>query len=376
MNKTPAILVINAGSSSLKFALFVADAKSARPVRIDFGKFERIANHADVLPRLHDAIAHHADFEVSAVGYRVVHGGETFSAPHILDAQAIERLSALCALSPDHMPAMLSLYSALRAKYANLPHVACFDTAFHHALPIEARTLPIPRRYAALGLRRYGFHGISYAYLMDELVRVAGPQAAAGRVVLAHLGNGASMAAVRSGQPIDTTMALTPTAGLVMGTRSGDLDPGIGAYLARTLGMSAERYFEMAHEESGLLGISETSGDVRDLLAHEDVDGRAKEALSIFCYQARKWIGALAAALEGLDTLVFSGGIGENAGTLRARICAGLGFLGITLDDSANAKNAAIISSKSSQITVRVLHTDEEAYIAQAVMNVLSRMGK
>ena len=372
MTKTPAILVINAGSSSLKFALFRADANRERPPRIAAGNFERLAKHADALPRLREMLSQHPDVVVIALGHRIVHGGEKFSAPQILDDAVIDRLSALRALSPDHMPAALSLITALRAIHSDLPQVACFDTAFHHDLPLEAKMLPIPRRYfVEHGLQRYGFHGISYAYLLEELARVAGAQAAAGRVVLAHLGNGASMAAVRAGRSIDTTMALTPTAGLVMSSRSGDLDPGIAAYLARVENMSAERFSEMAHKESGLFGISEISGDVRDLLAKEESDPRAKEALAIFCYQARKWIGALAAALEGIDTLVFSGGIGEHAAPLRARICAGLGFLGVSIDESANAQSAAVISREASRVTVRVLHTDEEAQIARAVMQTL-----
>jgi acetate kinase len=264
------------------------------------------------------------------------------------------------------MPAEIALIEAFARHYPTVPQVACFDTAFHADLPRAAQLLPIPRRYAEQGVRRYGFHGISYAYLLRELERIAGSAAAHGRVLLAHLGNGASMAAVRGGRCIDTTMAFTPAAGLVMGTRSGDLDPGLAAYLARTEGCTAAQFDTLVNRESGLLGLSETSADVRDLLARRAGDVRAAEALAVFCRQAMKWIGALAAVLGGLDTLVFAGGIGEHAGALRAEICAGLGHLGIELDAARNDANAAVISSAASRATVRVIPTDEELFIAGA----------
>jgi acetate kinase len=250
--------------------------------------------------------------------------------------------------------------------------MACFDTAFHRNLPRVAKLLPIPRRYAAKGVQRYGFHGLSYTYLMQELGRVAGPEAVRGRIILAHLGNGASMAAVRDGQCLDTTMAFTPAAGLVMSTRSGDLDPGLVAYFSRSEGMSAEQFDEMVNTQSGLLGISETSPDVRDLFKRENEDARAAEALALFCYQAKKWIGALSAALGGLDTLVFAGGIGENGGEIRARICDGLSHLGIELDAARNEANAPIVSQAASKATVRVIRTDEELLIAQSVESLLT----
>lgn len=387
----PSILIVNAGSSSLKFALFRAVAKLDRlltgrierigqpdaVLRIVYPADERLAelrlmihDHAAAVPYLLEQMAQ-LDIRIVAVGHRIVHGGVQFRAPQTLTEETIEALTHLCALSPEHMPAALSVIAALRRTYSQVPHVACFDTAFHGELPKEAARLPIPRRYEEKGVRRFGFHGLSYAYLMEELGRVAGPEAAAGRVVLAHLGHGASMAAVRAGRCIDTTMALTPASGLVMGTRSGDLDPGLGAYLFRTEGMSPERFYRMTHAESGLLGVSETSGDVRDLLSAETSDVRAAEALALFCYQAKKWIGALAAVLGGIDTLVFSGGIGENAGPIRARICEGLAFLGISLDQRANLENAAILSSSDSPVTVRMLRTDEELYIARTVNRLL-----
>jgi acetate kinase len=249
--------------------------------------------------------------------------------------------------------------------------VACFDTAFHHDLPRVARLLPIPRRYEAQGVRRYGFHGLSYAFLMVELARLAGTEAAQGRVILAHLGNGASLAAVRDGKPVDTSMSFTPTAGVPMSTRSGDLDPGLVWYLARTEGLDAKRFNEMVNFQSGLLGVSETSSDMRDLLEHETQDERAAEAVALFCYQVKKWIGGFAAALGGLDTLVFAGGIGENAPAVRARICDGLGFLGIEVEEKRNATNEGVISAETSGIPVRVIHTDEERMIAKMVCGVL-----
>jgi acetate kinase len=249
--------------------------------------------------------------------------------------------------------------------------VACFDTAFHDDLPRVARLLPIPRRYEAQGVRRYGFHGLSYAFLMGELARLAGEKAAQGRVILAHLGNGASLAAVRDGHSVDTSMSFTPTAGVPMSTRSGDLDPGLLWYLARTQKMTAKQFNEMVNFQSGLLGISETSSDMRDLLKHETQDVRAAEAVALFCYQAKKWIGAFAAALNGLDTLVFAGGIGENAPPVRARICEGLEFLGIALDEKRNAANAGVISTAAGRVAVRVIHTDEELMIARIVCRTL-----
>jgi acetate kinase len=249
--------------------------------------------------------------------------------------------------------------------------VACFDTAFHHDLPRVAQLLPIPRRYEAQGVRRYGFHGLSYAFLMGELARLAGAEAAHGRVVLAHLGNGASLAAVRDGTPVDTSMSFTPTAGVPMSTRSGDLDPGLVWYLARTENMSAKQFNEMVNFQSGLLGISETSSDMSDLLDREPQDVRAADAVALFCYQVKKWIGAFAAALGGLDTLIFAGGIGENASTVRARICEGLEFLGIALEEERNAANAGVISAAAGQVAVRVIRTDEELMIARSVCRVL-----
>jgi acetate kinase len=238
-------------------------------------------------------------------------------------------------------------------------------------MPRVAKLLPIPRRFDTMGIRRYGFHGLSYAYLIQELTRVAGANAAQGRVILAHLGNGASLAAVRGGKSIDTSMGFTPAAGLTMGTRPGDLDPGVAWYMMRSENLTPKQFNNLINHESGLLGVSETSSDIRDLLAHETDDVRAAEAVALFCYQVKKWIGAFAAALGGLDTLVFAGGIGENSSIIRSRICEGLVFLGIELEEKQNAANEGVISSAASRVAIRVIRTDEEQMIARLVFSTM-----
>jgi acetate kinase len=283
----------------------------------------------------------------------------------------VTELKQLSPFDPDHMPEEILLTEAFHRRFPDLPQVACFDTAFHHDLPRVAQMLPIPRHYEAQGVRRYGFHGLSYEFLMEELARLAGADAAQGRVILAHLGNGASLAAVHDGKSVDTSMSFTPTAGVPMSTRTGDLDPGLVWYLARTEKMSSKEFNDMVNFQSGLLGISETTSDMRDLLKHETQDVRAAEAVALFCYQVKKWIGSFAAALGGIETLVFSGGIGENAPAVRARTCDGLGFLGIELEEKHNAANEGVISAASSRVVVRVIRTNEEQIIAKTVCQVL-----
>jgi acetate kinase len=389
----PRILTINGGSSSIKFALFEAGDSLQRILE---GEFERIglpeatfrvkgANQADNFSRLVTAPDHAVAVgalmdwieersgreTLTAVGHRVVDGGPKYSKPERITAEMVAELHRLSPFDPDHMPEELLLTEAFHRRFPHLPQVACFDTAFHHDLPRVAQLLPIPRRYEAQGVRRYGFHGLSYAFLMEELARLGDPAVKTGRVVLGHLGNGASLAAVRDGRSVDTSMSFTPTAGVPMSTRSGDLDPGLVWYLARTEKMSAKQFNEMVNFQSGLLGISETSSDMRDLLDRETQDVRAAEAVALFCYQVKKWIGAFAAALGGLDTLVFAGGIGENAPAVRARICDGLGFLGIELEENRNAANEGVISTAASRVAVRVIRTDEERMIAKTVCRVL-----
>jgi acetate kinase len=303
---------------------------------------------------------------VRAIGHRVVHGMH-HTAPELVTQELLDELDRIRPYDPDHLPREIELIEVFRRRHPKLPQVACFDTAFHHTMPRVAKLLPIPRRFEAKGIQRYGFHGLSYSYLMEELARLGDASATTGRVILAHLGNGASLAAVRDGKSIDTSMGFTPTAGLVMSTRSGDLDPGVAPFLARTEQIDTKQFYDMVNHKSGLLGVSETSSDMRDLLDHEKQDVRAAEAVALFCYQAKKWIGSFAAALGGLDTLVFAGGIGENAPAVRKRICEGLGFLGLELDKTRNTKTADVISAEASRVTVRVIRTNEELMIARSV---------
>jgi acetate kinase len=309
---------------------------------------------------------------LAVVGHRVVHGGGRYAQPEPITADLIAELRRIIAYDPDHLPGEIALIEEFRGRDPGLPQVACFDTGFHHDLPRVAQILPIPRRYEAAGVRRYGFHGLSYAFLMEELARIAGREAAGGRVILAHLGSGASLAAVRGGRPVDTTMGFTPAAGLVMGTRTGDLDPGLFRFLVQSEGMTADQFDHMVNRECGLLGISETTSDLRDLQQKQATDVRAAEAIDVFCYAAKKAIGAYAAALGGLDTLVFAGGIGEHAHEIRGRICGGLSFLGIELDPAKNAAHAPVISKEARPVTVRVIATDEELVIARAVEKTVS----
>ena len=389
----PRILTVNGGSSSIKFALF--EAGDPLPRILD-GGVDRIGtpeatlrvkgvNPADSFSRVVSAPDHTVAVGVlmdwieeraardalAAVGHRVVHGGPKYSEPQRITVEMVDELRRLSPFDPEHLPEEILLTEAFHRRFPDLPQVACFDTAFHHDLPRVARLLPIPRRYEAQGVRRYGFHGLSYAFLMGELARLAGAEAAQGRVILAHLGNGASLAAVRGGKPVDTSMGFTPAAGVPMSTRSGDLDPGLLWYLARAEGLDAKGFNEMVNFQSGLLGMSETSSDMRDLLDLEANDMRAAEAVALFCYQVKKCVGAFAAALGGLDTLVFAGGIGENAPPVRARICDGLGFLGIELAEKRNAANEGVISAPAGRVAVRVIRTDEELMIAGTVCRVL-----
>jgi acetate kinase len=386
------VLAINGGSSSIKFVLYQTGELLERRL---YGKIDRIgllgtnltfndptgnqqdsrsiaaSDHKSAANSVIDWLEEQNSFaSVRAVGHRVVHGMQ-HTAPELVTQELLDELHRLRPYDPDHLPREIELIEALRQRHPKLPQVACFDTAFHRTMPRVARLLPIPRRFEAKGVQRYGFHGLSYAYLMEELARVAGAKAAQGRVILAHLGNGASLAAVHGGKSIDTSMGFTPTAGLVMSSRSGDLDPGLAPYLARTEQITAKQFYEMVNHQSGLLGVSEVSSDMRDLLARETADVRAAEAVALFCYQAKKWMGAFAAALGGLDTLVFSAGIGENCPSIRARICDELGFLGIELNETRNAENAAVISTDASRATVRVIRTDEELMIARSVCRVL-----
>ena len=389
---SPCVLTINGGSSSIRFAVYEAGEAPRRRLagkvdRVGLGGTILVVDDPDGGPRVRHRIgaadqrkavgylldwleAQPAFASVGAAGHRVVHGMR-HTEPERVTPRLLAELHRITPYDPDHLPREIGLIEALRRRQPKLPQVACFDTAFHRTMPQVARLLPIPRRYAAKGVERYGFHGLSYAYLMEELGRLD-PGVAKGRVILAHLGSGASLAAVLRGRSIDTSMGFTPAAGLVMGTRKGDLDPGVAYYLARTEGMTAARFQRMVNHESGLLGVSGTSSDLRDLLAGEAADIRAAEAVELFCYQAKKWIGSYAAALGGLDALVFAGGVGENAPRIRQRICGGLGFLGVELDRGRNARSAPLISPDRGRVRVRVIRTDEELMIARSVTRLLN----
>ena len=387
------ILVLNGGSSSIRFALLRADESLVRlrggrvkqvgagdahlaldatdgaaPARIDIAA----RDHGEAVDELVNWLQNDAgSTAIVALGHRVVHGMQHFE-PERITPELVMALRGFTPSDPDHLPVELALIEAAQRRLPGIPQVACFDTLFHRDLPAVAARLPIPRRFEADGLRRYGFHGLSYTWLMEALARAAGAEASHGRVILAHLGGGASLAAVHEGRCRDTTMSFTPAAGLMMGTRSGDLDPSLGPYLERTAGMTGTQFLDLVNHESGLLGVSDSGSDMCELLRVAETDHRAEEAIALFCYLARKAIGGMAAALGGVETLVFSGGIGEGAAPIRSRICDGLQFLGIEVDTGLNAKHAAVISPGSARATVRVIPTNEEHVIAGAVRDLLA----
>jgi len=390
-----AILVLNAGSSSIKFELFdVVDG--APESRLD-GQMEgigasprliarnsggavlaeqrwaaaEVADHATALERIGRELAPAlAGRRIIAVGHRVVHGGPDLVAPVLVDDAVMERLRALAPLAPLHQPHNLAGIVAARAALPGVPQVACFDTAFHRSHAWEADTFALPPEFYDRGIRRYGFHGLSYEYIAAMLAAEE-PGLAAGPVVVAHLGNGASLCAMREGRSVDSTMGFTALDGVPMGTRSGQIDPGVLLHLMMTEGMAPEAVQALLYGNAGLKGMSGISQDVRDLEASDDP--RAARALSHFAWRVRREIGALAAALGGIDALVFTAGIGENARSLRARICEGLGFLGIALDPARNVANGREISAPGAAVRVLVLATDEESMIARHTLNLLRR---
>ena len=376
------VLAINRGSSSIKFAVY--------PDRLDqpalSGKLERIGlpgglfqvwdgarsplmdqrlalpDHEATLKTLLDWLRS-KDLDLHVVGHRVVHGGMRYDSPRLVTPDVVATLKGLIPLAPEHLPQEIEAIEAITRLHPGLPQVACFDTAFHRSMPRMAQLYGLPRELADEGILRYGFHGLSYEYIAGEAPR--------GRVVAAHLGNGASLAAIRDGVSVDTSMGFTPTGGIPMGTRSGDVDPTVVLYLIREKKVPPARVGTMLNEHAGLLGLSGLGSDMRDLLAKEKEYPAAAEAIAVFCYQARKYVGAFTAALDGLDTLVFAGGIGENAPPIRERICAGLGHLGIRLDPAANAGNAAVISAPDSKVSVRVIRTNEEVIVARHAKRVI-----
>ncbi|MBV9329200.1 MAG: acetate/propionate family kinase [Chloroflexi bacterium] len=393
----PRLLTLNVGSSSLKAVLFHAGP----PLRVEVrASAERIGilnpslditdphatvlfTHSDSLPDHQAALkvlfdwlrARGLDAGLAAVGQRVVHGGRQYSAPTLITDTLLHDLRELVPLDTEHLPQALRVIEHVRHLYPDLPQVACFDTAFHRQMPRVAQMLPMPRELWDAGVVRYGFHGLSYTYILQEL-RTLDSAAADSRLIIAHLGNGASMAAIHHGVGVETTMGLSPTGGLVMSTRSGDLDPGVLVYLLASRGLDPTGLSRLVNKQAGLLGVSGISADMRDLLAREAEDPRAADAVALFCYQARKHVGALVAALGGLHTLVFTAGIGEHAAPVRARICDGLAYLGLELDSARNAAHAPIISTPTSRVVVRVIPTDEDLVIAQQTQRlVLDRNG-
>ena len=386
------ILTINGGSSSIKFALYrtgkslektfngSVDRVGLPGTNLTFTESEGKQKESFMLESsdtrsaansLIDWLEKKIDFSsIKGIGHRVVFG-LNHTEPESISQELVNELHRISPYDMDHLPAEIKLIEAMQQRYPKIPQVACYDTAFHQTMPRVAKILPIPRRFEAVGIRRYGFHGLSYSYLIEELARVAGTKAAQGRVILAHLGSGASLAAVYEGKSIDTSMGFTPAGGLTMGTRPGDLDPGVAWYMMKSENLTPKQFNKIINHDSGLIGVSETSSDMRDLLAKETEDIRASEAVSLFCYQVKKWIGAFAAILNGLDTLIFAGGIGENSPVVRSSICKGLEFLGIEIEEKQNMANAPVISTANGQAVVRVIHTDEEYVIAGTVCSVL-----
>jgi acetate kinase len=367
------ILTLNAGSSSLKFALFDAGAP---PRRLLGHAVTRVGSRPSQYAQSLDAVLAAIDSngglgELAAVGHRIVHGGPHYATSQPLTPEVLDALRRLVLIDPDHLPAEIALVEAMRIRAPSLPQVACFDTAFHRTMPRVARLLPLPLHYEREGVQRYGFHGLSYTFLSEELERVAGQPQARARVVLAHLGSGASLAAVKEGRCVDTTMGFTPNSGIPMSTRSGDLDPGVIVHLLREERLDADALDDLLSRRSGLLGVSETSLDMRDLLSRRATDPRAADAVMLFCHHVRKAVGALAATLGGIDTLVFSGGIGENAAPVRAEVMRGLEHLGMRLDQARNDAACPVISAEGSACTVRVIPTDEESVIARDTIRVI-----
>lgn len=392
--ETDYILTINGGSSTIKFAFYKMEDTR---VELLHGKIDRIgfddttlafsddkihdatvvkmvrANYSSAVNFFIDWLVKQPVFAfVKAVGHRVVHGMK-YSEPVLVTFQLLKELHQISRYDPDHLPNEIKLMEIFNQRYPQLPQVACFDTAFHSTMPRVARLLPVPRRFDRMGIQRYGFHGLSFTYLMEELTRVAGKDAALGRVILAHIGNGVSLAAVKEGKGIDTSMGFTPASGLLMGTRSGDLDPGLAFYMMQVDHLTPIEFNNLISHECGLLGVSETTSDMRDLLALEIDDVRAREAVALFCYQLKKSIGTYAAVLGGIDTLVFAGGIGENSAIIRSRICDGLKFLGIEIDEKENRKNGAVISKDNGHVVIRVISTNEGQVIARSVMNIINK---
>ncbi len=389
-----ATLVVNAGSSSLKFSVFREAAGGGLAVAIN-GQIQGIGtrptfeakdpqktvlgekawgegearNRTALLRYLLDWIEGHLDgAKLAAAGHRVVHGGVRYAQPVRIDDAVMAELEALAPLAPLHQPHNLAAIRALSEAHPDLPQVACFDTAFHRGQPWQAGMFAIPRALTEEGVRRYGFHGLSYEYIARRLPEIA-PELADARVVVAHLGSGASMCAIHGGRSVDSTMGFTALDGLPMGTRSGAIDPGVLIYLMRQKGMGADQLEKMLYNQSGLLGVSGVSNDMRALL--ESADPHAAEAVELFCFRIARETGALASSMGGIDAFVFTAGIGERSAPVRARVGEKLGWLGVAIDEAANAANGPKISAAGSRIPVYVIPTDEERMIALHTRDVL-----
>lgn len=363
------ILVLNVGSSTLKYALFNtnADTQVARGT-IEYAKAGDCESALGVL--LDDLQKQSRLAQITAIGHRLVHGGQRFREAVVIDADVRRAMIELITLAPDHLPLELRAIDVISTRLPKIVQIACFDTAFHRTMPTRARLLGVSRRLADAGVVRYGFHGLSYEYIVSTLREA---DTLPRRAIVAHLGNGASMVALLDGVSIDTSMGMTPTGGLVMGKRSGDLDPGVILFMLRALGFSTSDVESAVDKEGGLLGLSELSSDMRSLLAARSANENAAEALDVFVYQAKKYVGAYAAALGGLDLLVFTGGVGEHSSEIRAGICDALQFLGLEIEASRNLRNLETISTERSTVRVAVLPTNEEIMIARHVSRLLAQ---
>jgi len=386
------VLTINVGSSSIKFSLYEIgetlivrfsgelEGIGTNKVQLnseDYIKNQKIGVNVDIgehdtgIAFVIDWLEKTDDFDrVRIIGHRLVQG-LSHTEPVTITKELLDELYDISVFDPEHLPDEIKMIETLRAHHPEMVQVACFDTSFHTSMPHVVKMLPIPRRYFAKGIQKYGFHGLSYSYIMEEVRGTIGHSGSKDKIIIAHLGKGASMVAVKDGKSIDTSMGFTPASGLPMCTRTGDIDPGIALYLMKTEDLLPHEFNDLINHQSGMLGISETCSDMRDLLHVEKTDIRAAQAVDLFCYQARKWIGSFAAVLGGLDRLIFTGGIGENSPEVRERICEGLQFLGIEIDKTKNKANDGIISEKSAKVIVHAMKTDEQIMIAKLVCKVL-----
>lgn len=367
------VLSVNAGSSSIKIDVVSVNSEGVVTETLFTGnKSYSSKDRAYDITALLDEAKKAVGFEsLVAVGHRIVHGGPSFKEARLIDKDVMDELARLSKFAPQHMPAAILSIEIMQDYFKDLPHAVCFDTAFFADIPNVAKLLTIPRKYQAEGLRRYGFHGISYTYLLSSFKEKAGEAAANGRIIFAHLGSGASLAAVVNGKPIDMTMGFTPVSGIMNSSRTGDLDPGVLSYLHHEHNMSVDEFTRMVNAESGLLGVSELTADMYTLLQNEETNSQAAEAIELFVYQVRKTIGAFSAALGGVDSIVFSGGIGEQSSILRKRICDDFGYLGITVDDGRNDNHEFLISADDSRVGVHVIPTKESHVIVKQVVELI-----